>query len=649
MGDTPVVEATTDNRPDIAEMTSFLNMEDTPEPSPVNSPRASSPNVERSPAKDDISVIDPDQAHLSNPSSPPAPAPAPDAMPEADADTSINISVDLSRSPTPETETDKNASPRTKRVRSLTDMRNAFRRMQAFTGLEVSECDSRRTSTTVGGDASDEDKAKADGDDDWNIHDVVVAHIRQVNLVLASPVVEAPHDPFGSAVSPAQDNKEECLIDDVPVEKVEQPAVDETTMVTSDTGISAQSSAMVTAPSHQSTHLNDLEDRSLPSAGDLAGDARDLVPRALSGRSFYTALDDVPDLPRSLSKSSSLGALSTRNTSNNLLENIEKREGSGWWSDSSKEIKVPADEIVDKRLAALEDKVKSSPSPFKILRSSQHTPLADNHTPRNSMFGHAPRTSLVGDSTWSLGENGSPVRITESPRRIRKRREARIRKQSHDSPIRHNRGPSSASSLGEGLPTSLTALKSPFARKVSPDIARRAGLITHAKQPSSLVSPTRRRIHIRTTVAGPSIRPSNDDIDADDRSQSSQGSQSGSEMSSLCKLELELGTSVRKRGKEIDTLISTLTETQRENSTLRSQVVHKHAIMGDMLEERQEMKDEIRLLRQQLAKVERDVISPVRSYGSVRDERSPFRSKSAALHLTKSDIQVHLNLFVDPH
>jgi hypothetical protein len=78
-------------------------------------------------------------------------------------------------------------------------------------------------------------------------------------------------------------------------------------------------------------------------------------------------------------------------------------------------------------------------------------------------------------------------------------------------------------------------------------------------------------------------------------------------------------------------------------------VVHKHAIMGDMLEERQEMKDEIRLLRQQLAKVERDVISPVRSYGSVRDERSPFRSKSAALHLTKSDIQVHLNLFVDPH
>ena len=633
MGDTSVAELTSsDNRPDIAEMTSFLNMEDTPEPGPVNSPRAPSPTLERSPAKDDISVIDPDQPRRSEPSSPlvPAPAPAPgaSAAPEADADTSINISVDLSRSPTPETETDKNASPRTKRVRSLTDMRNAFRRMQAFTGLEVSECDSRRTSTTVGGDASDEDNAKADEDDDWNIHDVVVAHIRQVNLVLASPVVEAPKDPFNSIPTQEGGEKVECLIEEGPGEKPEEPVVDETTMVPSDTGISAQSSAMVTAPSHQSTHLNDLEDRFLPSAGDLAGDARDLVPRALSGRSFYTALDDVPDLPRSLSKSSSLGALSTRNTSNNLLENIEKREGSGWWSDSSKEIKVQADEIVDKRLAALEDKVKSSPSPFKILRSSQHTPLADNHTPRNSMFGHAPRMSLVGDSTWSQGENGSPVRITESPRRIRKRREARIRKQSNDSPIRHNRGPSSASSLGEGLPTSLTTLKSPFARKVSPDIARRAGLITHAKQPSSLVSPSRRRAHVRTNMAGPSTRPSNDDIEADARSQSSQGSQSGSEMSSLCRLELELGTSVRKRGKEIDTLISTLTETQRENSTLRSQVVHKHAIMGDMLEERQEMKDEIRLLRQQLAKVEREVVSPVRAYGSVRDERSPFRSKS---------------------
>jgi hypothetical protein len=638
MGDTPVAELTTDDRPDIAEMTSFLNMEDTPEPSPVNSPRAPSPGLERSPAKDDISVIDPDQPHLSEPSSPPAPEP-PSAEPEVEADTSINISVDLSRSPTPETETDNNASPRTKRVRSLTDMRNAFRRMQAFTGLEVSECDSRRTSTTVGGDASDEDKAKGGEDDDWNIHDVVVAHIRQVNLVLASPVVEAPANPFSSVPQEKVDIKVERRNDDGPVDKPDGPVVDETNMVPSDTGISTQSSAMVTAPSHQSTHLNELEDRSLPSAGDLAGDSRDLVPRALSGRSFYTALDDVPDLPRSLSKSSSLGALSTRNTSNNLLENIEKREGSGWWSDSSKEIKVQADEIVDKRLAALEDKVKSSPSPFKTLRSSQHTPLADESTPRTSMFGHVPRMSLVGDSTWSQGEDGSPVRITESPRRMRKRRETRVRKQSNDSPIRHFRGPSSASSLGEGLPTSLTALKSPFARKVSPDIARRAGLIAHGKQPSSsLASPTRRRANIRSTVAGPSTRPSNDDIEVDAQSQSSQGSRSGSEMSSLCKLELELGTSVRKRGKEIDTLISTLTETQRENSTLRSQVVHKHAIMGDMLEERQEMKDEIRLLRQQLAKVEREVISPVRAYGSVRDERSPFRSESLLDYLTRADI-----------
>jgi hypothetical protein len=308
MGDTPAAEMIfSDNRPDIAEMTSFLNMEDTPEPSPVNSPRAPSPTLERSPAKDDISVIDPDQPRRSEPSSPlvPAPTPAPgaSAVPEADADTSINISVDLSRSPTPETETDKNASPRTKRVRSLTDMRNAFRRMQAFTGLEVSECDSRRTSTTVGGDASDEDKAKADEDDDWNIHDVVVAHIRQVNLVLASPVVEAPKDPFNSIPTLEGGEKVECLIEEGQEEKPAEPVVDETTIVPSDTGMSAQSSAVVTAPSHQSTHLNDLEDRSLPSAGDLAGDARGLVPRALSGRSFYTALDDVPDLPRSLSKS----------------------------------------------------------------------------------------------------------------------------------------------------------------------------------------------------------------------------------------------------------------------------------------------------------------------------------------------------------
>jgi hypothetical protein len=647
MGDTPVAERTSflnmEDAPDIAEMTSFLNMEETPDPSPTRSSKAGSPSrlPDPSPARDDISLVDPDLPPSDLCPSPHVTASVMEAEAEAEADTSINISVDLSRSPTPETETDRSASPRTKRVRSLTDMRNAFRRMQAFTGLEVSECDSRRTSTTVGGDVSDEDKAKRleegrDDEDDWNIHDVVVAHIRHVNLVLASPVVETPEDPF-SPVLPLQANVKSEPVPEDQI-KLEDANQNQAQMVPSDTGISAQSSAMVTAPSHQSTHYHDSDDRSLPSAGDLAGDSRDLVPRALSGRSFYTAHDDIPDMPRSLSKSSSLGALSTRNTADSLLEHVEKREGSGWWSDSSKEVKVQPDELVDKRLAALEDRARSSPSPFKSLRSSTHTPLADDSTPRTSMFGHAPRMSLVGDSTWSQGEDGSPVRITESPRRIRKRREARIRKQSNDSPIRHIRDPSSASSLGEGLPTGLTALKSPFARKVSPDIARRAGLITHASPlpAKSCQTPTRRRGAMRSSAAGPSRR-SDDEIDIDN--QSSHGSQSGSEMSSLCKLELELGTSVRRRGKEIDTLISTLNETQRENSTLRSQVVHKHVILGDMLEERQEMKDEIRQLRQQLAKVEREsAVSPAKAYGSVRDERSPFRGMSInAVDLTEAD------------
>jgi hypothetical protein len=336
-------------------------------------------------------------------------------------------------------------------------------------------------------------------------------------------------------------------------------------------------------------------------------------------------------MPRSLSKSSSLGAISTRNTTDSLLEHIEKREGSGWWSDSSKvEDKVKADELVDKRLAALEDKVKSSPSPFKSIWSSNNTPLADSDsTPRQSGLGHTPRLSLVGDSTWSQGEDGSPVRLAESPRRIRaKKREARSRTQSDNSPKRlyRNIDSEAGSSIGEGLPAGLT-LKSPFpfARKVSPDIARRAGLITHPTRQStaSKISPTRSRVP-RTVRAGPSRRNDDDEI------QSSQGSQSGSEMSSLCKLEMELGSTVRRRGKEIDTLISTLTQTRRENSTLRSQVVHKHAIMGDMLEENQEMKDEIRQLKQKLARAEREsaVISPIRQFGSVRSDRSSFRGKS---------------------
>jgi len=567
---------------------------------------------EMSPARDDISLLDPDQYRPFEASPPPPPPPP--AVPEVEP---LDLSIDLSRSPSPETEeneADRNASPRTKRSRSLTDMRDAFRRMQAFTGLEVSECDSRRTSTTVGGDMSDgdvervkqvDDGPEEEDDDHLDIQDVVAAHIHSVNLVLASPIVVGTVTDEHTTPMPMTISRD-------------------TGIVPSETMISTQSSAMVTAPSHQSTSLHD---RSLPSAGDLAGD----IPGAPSGRSFYTAPDDQT-LPRSLSKSSSLGALTTRNTADSLLEKVEKREGSGWWSDSSKTDveKAKADELVDKRLAALEDKVKSSPSPFKSLRSSSNTPLAQSDsTPRRSILGHTPRLSLVGDSTWSQGDDGSPVRLTESPRRLRaKKRQARGQA-SIASPVRHCRDSSTASSLGEGLPSVLTALKSPFARKVSPDIARRAGLIAHTTRNSTASQPSRTRRRIpRKVQAGPSSSRQSDD---DDGEKSSQASQSGSELSSLCKLEMELGTSVRRRGKEIDTLISTLSQTRRENSTLRSEVVHKHAIMGDMLEERQEMKDEIRLLRQQLAKVEREsvVTSPVRAYSSVRSDRTPFRGESA--------------------
>jgi hypothetical protein len=268
--------------------------------------------------------------------------------------------------------------------------------------------------------------------------------------------------------------------------------------------------------------------------------------------------------------------------------------------------------------------------------------IADN-TPRRS--GHGPRLSLVGNSTWSQGNDGSPVRRIESPRRIRgKRRVSRSRAQSIGSspPSRHSfrapiNPPTSLISIDGSiapsvpqLPAHALALKSPFARKVSPDIARRAELITHTKplKPAGH-TPTRRRLH--QPVVASSSRQSDDEVG--DRSQSSQsGSASGSDMSSLCRLERELGTTVRRRGKEIDTLITTLSQTRKENTTLRSEVDHRHAVLDDMLEERQEMKDEIRELRLKLARAEREsrssASSPVRAFGSVRSERSTFRGKS---------------------
>jgi hypothetical protein len=567
--------------------TSFLSL--LPSPSPGDQ-LASFPVVppqsyprQFSPARD-VSLVDPN-ARNSRFQILPHPYSAP-----AESEREVAGDQRLSRSPTPETdETDQ--SPQTKRVRSLTDMRDAFRRMQAFTGLDVSECDSRRTSTTVGGDMSDEEGIKTldnsalgsvgekklvDYGDSPGVGEIVAQHIESVNLVLAGSSIVA---------KALVGQRTSCELIMLPGSR------------STSTNVPTQPVAMVLSDSVKPVNLP----TSAPcKSNDLANEEdRPSISRGHSGVSFHTALDDMPIQPmsRSVSKSSSLGALSTRNTADSLLEHVERREGSGWWSDSSRAAdKAKNDEIIDKRLAALEVKAKSSPSPFQSLRSCE-TVIADD-TPRRS--GHRPRLSLVGNSTWSQGNDGSPVRRIESPRRIRgKRRVSRSRAQSIGSspPSRHSfrapiNPPTSLISIDGSiapsvpqLPAHALALKSPFARKVSPDIARRAELITHTKplKPAGH-TPTRRRLH--QPVVASSSRQSDDEVG--DRSQSSQsGSASGSDMSSLCRLEMQLGTTVRRRGKEIDTLITTLSQTRKENTTLRSEVDHRHAVLDDMLKERQ--------------------------------------------------------------
>lgn len=593
---------------------------------------------ELSPARDDISLVDPDLGYCRFELSPSPSLPVRHQIEEHD----------ISRSPTPETE-ETDQSPQTKRVRSLTDMRDAFRRMKAFTGLDVSECDSRRTSTTVGGDASDEDGIEAgvraktiddhagdklvglEMDDSPGVAAIVAQHIESVNLVLAqSPVVLRSSDLVSRSLSK-----------DV-VELYNKPVTVPTStskMIRCDSTVSIASRISVKLDYRVSPSAS--ASAPLPPA-ETACDKSPSISRGQSGLSFHTALDDMPasGMSRSISKSSSMGAFSSRETTNSLVEHVERREGSGWWSDSSRaDEKAKSDEIIDKRLAALENKAKSSPSPFQALRSNSDTPLADG-TPRRSS--HGTRLSLVGDSTWSQGDDGSPVRRMDSPRRSKgKRRASKSRTQSIGSPSRHFRVPAnppcSLISIdgqiapdvpGVPVPSLALALKSPFARKVSPDIARRAGLITHAnRHQAGSSTPTRRRTNI--PLVGGSSRKSDDE--EGDRSLSSQ-SASGSDMSSLCRLERELGTTVKRRSKEIDTLIKTLSQTRKENTTLRTEVVHRHAVLDDMLEERQEMKDEIRELRLKLARAERESLSsassPIRPYGSIRSERSAVRSKT---------------------
>ncbi|KAK4685963.1 hypothetical protein P7C73_g4166, partial [Tremellales sp. Uapishka_1] len=148
------------------------------------------------------------------------------------------------------------------------------------------------------------------------------------------------------------------------------------------------------------------------------------MSRAHSGRSWTTAKEDLPTFPRSRSKSTNnLASLC-------LVDEMEKQQGEGWWSKQSKED--------DERIALLERLAKSSilPSRAKFGESSPYGTPPRRRVPggegnrtlrttsllssvpmpreRQSYHGHAPRPSLVTQTTWTPSSRRRVVSAIEA-------------------------------------------------------------------------------------------------------------------------------------------------------------------------------------------------------------------------------------------
>ena len=262
------------------------------------------------------------------------------------------------------------------------------------------------------------------------------------------------------------------------------------------------------------------------------------MSRAQSGRSWHTAKEDVPPLPRSRSKSTH--DLASLATSKNLVEQLEKQQGEGWWSidksfrraSTSDNTKSGEEDEDDRRLAALERLAKSStlshrerfpdpesPSdtPTKGPRSAtsmdfrtrqghgtRHHQSLDEWRPstiqpRQRAVFHGPRPSLVAGSTWM----DSPLDDKASPRRRAITRRTSVL----------------SSKLDDETPTRAVIRRGPFvSSRISPDIARRASWIARrhsemeSSAPSSSQSPSISRRTTSTSITVPSEDESSEDL-----------------------------------------------------------------------------------------------------------------------------------------
>lgn len=243
------------------------------------------------------------------------------------------------------------------------------------------------------------------------------------------------------------------------------------------------------------------------------------------------------------------------------------------------------------------------PRNFEITSPVQHAVSqwrkeAGASTSTSSPGSTGPRISLVGDSTWAQAVDGNPIKLPPAPALRGKTSRTRVCSEAIPAPSSSPFGPSSSGkkdkgkaravsstiALGRPRTDSLTVtIPKPFAREVSPEIARRASQLAQRIESSSsgYTSSSRRAGADNMSTAPTSLEPSSEEEEVEQEQETpTRMPTTAKAMGKVKSAVLDINSIQQKHESEIDTLVHLLSQTREENKELRQQVISLQATVG---------------------------------------------------------------------
>lgn len=468
------------------------------------------------------------------------------------------------------------------RQQSLSELKEAFTRMRDLSGVDVSSVEgSRRTSGT--------------GPED------------ELPNCLADAAPEP--DVFGAMSLPGTTSS----VDDATIRKARRcrPSLD---LAILDAGLKAVLDLNATLPlstagdlSHSSSKSSDMMtcQTSFPADSEF--------PQTQSGRSWHTAPgESMRSLPRSKSKSTN--NLASLATSKDLVDQLEIRQGPGWWSTEKPKLSrrksefdfdkqsgnSDRDDELDFRLAELERLAKSSTLPQRSKFTEPVSPKSQASTPSReprirpkTSTDFRPRSVLANNSDRQ-GHQRQHQSLSEwrpaSSMQLRQKValhgprpsliDMRIRTQEDLGSPRRSSLRKSAVTAGEDDDTPTRSLRQGtfITSRISPDIARRASFLSRAADSTTSSSPSVSR---RSTGAT-SLVPSED------------------EAPTVRELVEKMEGLKKNHQIELDAILAALSDSKAESKSLKEEIANLHRLLSEGVGERDKLRQNVSELEARL-------------------------------------------------